>query len=107
MPTLRGTAVRWVEDDCTAGGVIEVQFADADGVVHSVIDKLPIFFTSRDDEPTPSSPYPIPCPLEIAIVEHLDDGRTTVVLRGSVSTSDQVRFIVRTATIAEASTSAG
>ncbi|MEV6214820.1 hypothetical protein [Nocardia sp. NPDC051833] len=99
MPTLRGTAVRWVEDDCTAGGVIEVQFADADGVVHSVIDKLPIFFTSRDDEPSRSSPYPIPCPLEIAIVEHLEGDRTAIDLRWMESITDQVRFVVRTADI--------
>lgn len=39
-----GTAVRWVHADDTAGGVVEVQFTDADGTVHSVIDNDQVRF---------------------------------------------------------------
>ncbi|MFD4428977.1 hypothetical protein [Nocardia sp. NPDC058497] len=100
VPILRGTAVRWVCDDHTARGVVEVQFTDADGVVHSIVDKLPIFFGVDDDPLQQDSTYPTPCPVEVVIVEHLDGGRTTVDLRWSESITDQVRFVVRTADIA-------
>lgn len=67
--------------------------------MHFVIDKLPIFFASVDDYPTPSSPYPIPCPLDVVISEHLEGSRTAVDLRWAESTTDQIRFVVRTAEI--------
>ncbi|MFD3509002.1 hypothetical protein [Nocardia sp. NPDC058666] len=87
-------------DDSSAGGVIEVQFADADGDVHSVIDKLPTFFGPDDDDIWPESPYPMPCRIGVVIVENLDGGRTVIDLRWSESTNEEVRFIVPSNNIA-------
>ncbi|MFD3703654.1 hypothetical protein ACFWUP_10930 [Nocardia sp. NPDC058658] len=87
-------------DDSTAGGVIEVQFVDADDVKHSVIDKLPRFFGPDDDALRPDAPFPMACPIGVVIVEHLDSDRTVIDLRWSESTSEQVRFTVPTTNIA-------
>ncbi|MGY0501810.1 hypothetical protein ACWZHB_25270 [Nocardia sp. FBN12] len=89
-----------MDDDSTAGGVVEVEFVDADGAVHSVIDKLPAFLGQDVDDFQPDSPFPMPCPIEVIVAEHLSGGRTVVGLHWSVSTNDQVRFIVPTENIA-------
>ncbi|MEV6359184.1 hypothetical protein [Nocardia asteroides] len=97
VPLLWGSAVRWVEEDDTVGGFIEVRFTDADGAEHSVVDKLPVFFASVDDYVRHGSPYPVRCPIEVVLVDHLEEGRSTVDLRWSESTIGQHRFVVRAA----------
>lgn len=94
MVTLRGKAVRWVADDVTAGGVIEVEFTDAEGVAHAVVDKLPIF-ASAPHELRSAAEYPIPCRVEVDLVDRLENGRCEIDLRWSESTTGRVRFVVR------------
>ncbi|WP_280347625.1 hypothetical protein [Nocardia neocaledoniensis] len=98
MIVMCGTAVRWVSGDSTAGGVIEVQFSDATGVVHSIVDKVPVFCGPESRGFHPGSVYPAPCPVEVVIVEQLV-GRTVVDLRWSLSTAEERRFVVPAAAI--------
>ncbi|WP_157172960.1 hypothetical protein [Nocardia exalbida] len=90
MASVKGMAVRWVADD--QPGIIEVQLTDAEGVVHSLIDKLPIFDGTEDLGP--GSTYPVPVEIEVDLVEPIDGGNAVVDLRWGAVNTDRVRFVV-------------
>jgi hypothetical protein len=64
------SAVRWVDDE-PFPGVVEVEFADADGRTWTFIDKAPVF--DRDNVLGPESHYPIELKLACTVVERHDD----------------------------------
>ena len=88
MPSLRVKIVRFVE--AYQPGIVECQFHDADGRVHSIIGKMPYF---TDAELWFDSEYPQPGEVEcrvlsssmpgmvrIALAEETTDGRSEVVV---------------------------
>ncbi|NKY28313.1 hypothetical protein [Nocardia gamkensis] len=94
MAVIWGKAVRWVSD--TQPGVIEVEFTDADGVTHSLIDKLPIF--GAPDDLGPDSAYPVPVEIGVNLVEQVGDA-TIVDLGTEAHNTDRVRYVVPSADI--------
>ncbi|UGT58004.1 hypothetical protein [Nocardia asteroides] len=74
--------------------MIEVEFTDAEGIAHTVVDKLPVF-ASAACELHPASSYPTPCHIELDLVDHRENGRCEIDLRWSESTTGRVRFVVR------------
>ncbi len=88
MPSLRVQIVRFVE--AYQPGIVECQFQDADGQVHSIIGKMPYF---TDADLWFDSEYPQPGEVEcrvlsssiqgtarIALAEEMTDGRSEVVV---------------------------
>jgi hypothetical protein len=75
---LRCRAVRWVSDDFP--GWVEVEFVDAFGRAHRIVDKWPIF--GFDDEVGPTTSYPIDGWIQCRVIggERVD-GRTVVRVR--------------------------
>ena len=58
MPHFRVQIVRFVDEE-PQPGIVEAQFRDAQGEVHSIIDKVPAFTSAylwSDSNPTGSSP---------------------------------------------------
>jgi hypothetical protein len=91
MPSLRIQIVRYVE--AYQPGIIECQFCDAGGQMHSIIGKLP-YFTSADlwfdsDYPQPGEVEcrvlgsPAHGVVRIALAEETTDGRSEVVVSES------------------------
>lgn len=64
------SAVRWADDE-PFPGMVEVEFADADGRTWTFIDKAPVF--DRDNILGPDSHYPIELKLACTVVERRDD----------------------------------
>ncbi|MFI9413093.1 hypothetical protein [Nocardia gamkensis] len=93
MAMIWGNAVRWVSD--TQPGVIEVQFTDADGVTHSLIDKVWIFGA---DDLRSDSAYPVPVEIGVDLVEQVGDS-TVVDLKAEPHNTDRIRYIIPSADI--------
>jgi hypothetical protein len=88
MPSLRVKIVRFVE--AYQPGIVECQFFDSDGQVHSIIGKMPYF---TDLDLSFDSEYPQPGEVEcrvlgssmqgiarIALAEETTDGRSEVLV---------------------------
>lgn len=88
MPSLRVQIVRFVE--AYQPGIVECQFHDADGKIHSIIGKMPYF---TDADLWFDSEYPQPGEVEcrvlgssmqgiarIALAEETTDGKSEVVV---------------------------
>jgi hypothetical protein len=67
MPSLRVQIVRFVDVE-PQPGIVESQFRDAQGEVHSIIDKIPLF-TSADL--WSDSDYPQPGFIECRVLERM------------------------------------
>jgi hypothetical protein len=67
MPDLRVQIVRFVDEE-PQPGIVETQFRDAQGEVHSIIDKVPLF-TSADL--WSDSDYPQPGFIECRVLEQI------------------------------------
>jgi hypothetical protein len=88
MPSLRVQIVRYVEK--YQPGIVECQFREAGGQLHSIIGKLPCF-TSADLWPDSEYPQPgqvecrvlgspVPGEVRIIIAEETTDGKSEVVV---------------------------
>jgi hypothetical protein len=66
MPSLRVQIVRFVDED--QPGWVESQFRDAQGEVHSIIDKVPMFTSAAL---WPDSDYPQPGWIECRVLERI------------------------------------
>ncbi len=88
MPSLRLKIVRFV--DKYQPGIVECQFRDADGEMHSIIGKVPCF-TGADlwsDSDYPQSGevecrvlgLPVPGAVRIVLAKETTDGRSEVVV---------------------------
>lgn len=88
MPSLRVQIVRFVE--AYQPGIVECQFHDADGRVHSIIGKMP-YFTGADLWFDSEYPQPgevecrvlsssMPGTVRIALAEETTDGTSEVVV---------------------------
>ncbi|HKO14310.1 MAG TPA: hypothetical protein VJV22_20235 [Acidobacteriaceae bacterium] len=75
MPSLRVQIVRFVDEH--QPGFVECQFRDADGQMHSIIDKLPCF-TSADL--WSDSEYPQPGEVECRVLGVPADGTVKITL---------------------------
>jgi hypothetical protein len=76
MPSLRVQIVRFV--DAHQPGVVECQFRAADGQIHSIIDKLPIF---TDAVLSSDSQYPQPGAVRCQVLgQVLADGAVRITL---------------------------
>ncbi|WP_431955589.1 hypothetical protein [Nocardia lijiangensis] len=93
MASVKGMAVRWVSDD--QPGVIEVELTDAEGIVHTLVDKWPIFGGAEDLGP--DSVYPLPVDIDVDIIEQVVGGNTVVDLRWEARNTDRIRFVVLSA----------
>ncbi|MET8653530.1 hypothetical protein [Nocardia aurea] len=89
---LKGTAVGWVGDDGELPGVIEVQLIDAEGTVHSLIDKVPIF--GRTEDLGPDSTYPLPVDICVDLIERIDGDRALIELRWEARNTERTRYVV-------------
>jgi len=67
MPSLQVQIVRFV-DEQPQPGIVESQFRDAQGEVHSIIDKIPLF-TNADL--WSDSEYPQPGIIECSVLERI------------------------------------
>jgi hypothetical protein len=91
---LRAYAARWVDTEIWPW-FVEVCFATADGAVHSIIDKVPLF-AFENEEPGRGTVLPAPVLLDCTILESLRSGdrmRVAIVHR-SVSDSGYAEFTV-------------
>ena len=88
MPSLRVQIVRFVDE--YQPGIVECQFRDADGQMHSIIGKLP-YFTSADlwsdsEYPQPGEvecrvlDSPVHGAVRIRLAEETTDGKSEVVV---------------------------
>lgn len=68
MPYLRVDIVRFVDGD--QPGAIACEFADADGLTHTIIDKVPIFTPNSLDC---DSPYPQRGDVECTVLRSFED----------------------------------
>ncbi|MBF6338002.1 hypothetical protein IU450_19170 [Nocardia abscessus] len=75
----------------TQPGVIEVEFTDADGVTHSLIDKVWIFGAPDDLGSNPA--YPVPVEIGVHLVEQVGDA-TVVDLEWEPHNTDRMRYVV-------------
>lgn len=92
MARVRVDIVRWVDD--AFPGWVEAHLTDADGVVHVIVDKVPIF-TAGDDLRADSA-YPVVVELPCRVVAPVGTSRLTVSLVefGLESTTGRVTFEV-------------
>lgn len=97
MPSLRVQIVRFVDE--YQPGIVETQFRDSQGKVHTVIDKLPIF---TDAKIWSDSEYPQPGVVRCRVLERIPGSGGDDLARITIADPDQVEaadgsseFIVR------------
>jgi hypothetical protein len=89
MPRLRVLIVRFVDE--YQPGIVECQFRDADGKMHSIVGKVP-YFTGEDlwsdsEYPQPGTvecqvlASPVHQAVKITLAEETTDGRSEVVVQ--------------------------
>jgi hypothetical protein len=102
MPGLRVQIVRFV-DEKPQPGIVESHFRDAQGEVHSIIDKVSMFTTA---DLWTDSDYPQPGLMECRVLERISDHDGNVA-RISIEpyhfewTNEKSEFIVREADLAD------
>ena len=91
---LQAKAVQWVDTE-NWPWVVEVEFTDADGQVHSIVDKVPLF-TFEDGEPGPATTLPVPVLLDCTVLSSDRSGtvRRISVAHRSVSEEGRAEFVV-------------
>lgn len=92
MINLKGTAVGWVGDADEFLGAIEVQLIDAEGTVHSLIDKVSIF--GRTEDIGPDSTYPLPVDIGVDLIEHVDGDHALIELCWEAHNTERTRYVV-------------
>src|SRR5215467_56086 len=83
MPHLHVSIVRFVDE--SQPGFVECEFTDADGTVHSVVDKVPIF---SPDDLWNDSAYPQPGFARCEILERSQDSRGNKLARVTIAEPD-------------------
>ena len=102
MPSLRVQIVRFVDEE-PQPGIVESPFRDAEGTLHSIIDKVPLF-TSVDL--WSDSEYPQPGFIECRVLERMpgEGGNLARINIGAYHfeiTDESPEFVVREADLAE------
>lgn len=102
MPSLRVQIVRFVDEE-PQPGIVESQFRDAEGRLHSIIDKVPLF-TSADL--WSNSDYPQPGFIECRVLENMSGtggnlARINIEPYHFEITNESSEFVVREADLAE------
>lgn len=102
MPSLRVQIVRFVDEE-PQPGIVESQFRDAAGRLHSIIDKVPLF-TSADL--WSDSDYPQPGFIECRVLERIPGagGKLSRINIGAYHfeiTNESPEFVVRDAELTE------
>ena len=98
MPSLRVQIVRFVDEE-PQPGIVESQFSDAQGELHSIIDKVPLF---TSDVLWSDSEYPQPGSMECRVIERISDSSGNLA-RISIEpyhfelTNESSEFVVREA----------
>jgi hypothetical protein len=102
VPNLRVHIVRFVDVE-PQPGIVESQFRDARGKVHSIIDKIPIF-TNADLKS--DSDYPQPGFIECRVLERIE-GRGRNVARITIEpyhiewTDEESEFVISVADLSD------
>lgn len=89
MPNLRVQIVRFVDEE-PQPGIVESRFRDAHGVIHTIIDKVPIFTTAAlwsDSE------YPQPGIARCEVLERLLSPQGDPVARVSIAHPDGLEAV--------------
>jgi len=102
MPNLRVQIVRFVDEE-PQPGIVEAQFRDAQGEVHSIIDKIPLF-TSADL--WTDSDYPQPGLIECVVLERMTSpagslARVNIGTYHFESTDEKPEFVVSEAELCD------
>ncbi len=93
MASVRGAALRWVSDEPQPGWV-EVELRDANGAVHSLFDKPPIFESASVDLRR-DSPYPVPVEVQCRVIGAPDEDTLLVEVEWTETADGRNRFVVR------------
>ena len=80
MPYLRVNIVRFVDD--YQPGIVACEFADADGLIHTIIDKAPIFTANSLDR---DSPYPQPGEAQCEVLRSFEDSSGQYLIQVSLA----------------------
>jgi hypothetical protein len=102
MPDLRVQIVRFVDEE-PQPGIVESQFRDAQGEVHSIIDKIPLFTTA---DLWSDSHYPQPGFIECRVLERFPSAtgnlaRVTIENYHVELTDESSEFLISEADICE------
>jgi hypothetical protein len=101
MPNLRVQIVRFVDKE-PQPGIVESRFCDAHGVVHSIVDKVPIFTTAAlwsDSE------YPQPGSVGCKVLQRICDSHAPNFARittwGVETTNGESEFVIDEAELSD------
>ena len=102
MPSLRVQIVRFVDEE-PQPGIVESQFSDAHGKVHSIINKMPMF---ANEVLWSDSEYPQPGLMECCVLERISDSggnfaRISIEPYHFELTNESSEFVVREADLSD------
>jgi hypothetical protein len=102
MPNLRVQIVRFVDVE-PQPGIVESQFRDAQGQVHSIIDKIPMFTSAVLSS---DSDYPRPGFIECRVLDRIADSvgdlaRITVETYHFEWTEERSEFVINVAELSD------
>jgi len=83
MPRLRGSIIRFVDQH--QPGFVECEFTDANGTIHTIVDKVPIFSV---DDLWSDSVYPQPGFAGCEVLARLEDPRGHKLARVTIAKPD-------------------